>query len=348
MNMSMKSFVGLLPLFFLFLLPACTNETSDFVPPKPSVSHIKTDLKIQRFEKDLFAIDTNQAAPAMAALAQKYPEFYPLFVGQIMGFGAPNTPKQTENLLHFLKDPDMRHLYDTVQRVFPNLEAVERDFNHAFQYSRYYLPKQTYPQLISHISAFGPASFTLTDSILAFNLDMFLGENFPYYRSIGDQMPYYIRRRCEPAYLVPNTMKAYINGIYGTDNPPNKLLDQMILEGKMLYYLDLVLPDTPDSLKIGYTQKQVEWCQHNEPQIWAFLTEKDLLFSTQAREFRKMLNEAPTTSGMPPESPGRVGVWVGWQIIRRLMSQNPDLTFEQLMSMNDAQKLLQMSKYKPK
>ena len=122
----------------------------------------------------------------------------------------------------------------------------------------------------------------------------------------------------------------------------------MVHEGKLLYYLDMVLPDAPDSTKIGYTQTQLNWCKQNEPEIWAFLTEKELLFSNQIREYNKLISEAPSVSGMPPETPGRIGIWVGWQIVRRYMQQNPKVSLDELMQIKDGQKILQGSRYKPK
>ena len=40
----------------------------------PDVSHIKIDVNIDRFEKILFAIDTNDIKGSMDALTQKYPD----------------------------------------------------------------------------------------------------------------------------------------------------------------------------------------------------------------------------------------------------------------------------------
>jgi hypothetical protein len=41
-------------------------------------------------------------------------------------------------------------------------------------------------------------------------------------------------------------------------------------------------------------------------------------------------------------------VWVGWQIVRKYMQENKDVTLQQLMAQKDAQYILNGSKYKPK
>jgi hypothetical protein len=327
----------------VFLVLSCGTNNS------PDVSHLKADVHIQRFEQDLFSIDTTQnTAAQLHALAQKYPDFFGLFVAQIMAFGEPSdTAKMYPILLSFIKNTDMRYLYDTCMVQYPNLSDLEADLSQSFKYVQYYLPQQHVPQVISHISAFGPAAVTVDDELLAINLDMYMGDNFAPYNS--SEFPRYLSKRFRREYIVPNSLRAYAKGIYSmTDKELPRLIDQMVYEGKLLYFLDLVLPNTPDSLKIGYTQADLAWCAKSEPEIWAFLLEQELLYNTHANVFYKYLEEAPNTNGMPTESPGRVGVWVGWQIVRHFMQQNPNTTFDELMGIKDGQTILKQAKYKPK
>jgi uncharacterized protein YjaZ len=46
------------------------------------------------------------------------------------------------------------------------------------------------------------------------------------------------------------------------------------------------------------------------------------------------------------ESPGRIGVWLGWQIVRSYMNNN-EVTLQQLLQTN-AEEIFNKSKYKPK
>ncbi len=121
----------------------------------------------------------------------------------------------------------------------------------------------------------------------------------------------------------------------------------MIREGKLMYYLDLVLPDEEDSTKIGFTAAQLQWCRDNEDEIWKFLASEDLLFSNKTEHLRKYINDAPYSYGMPEESPGRVAVWVGWQIVRSYMMKNDNITIQQLFNTIDGLEVLNSSNYKP-
>ena len=39
------------------------------------------------------------------------------------------------------------------------------------------------------------------------------------------------------------------------------LMQKMIYNGKILYFMDATMPDVPDSLKIGYTSQQQKWAE---------------------------------------------------------------------------------------
>ncbi|MDX1283621.1 MAG: hypothetical protein R3182_01350, partial [Draconibacterium sp.] len=125
------------------------------------------------------------------------------------------------------------------------------------------------------------------------------------------------------------------------------LLGNMVQSGKMMYLVDAMLPHIHDSLKIGYTGNQLEWCRNNEAQMWTYLIEKEMLYSTQRMDAVRYINDAPTTSGFPIESPGRTGVWIGWQIVRKYMKENPEITLPELMKNKDYQKILNLSRYSP-
>jgi hypothetical protein len=59
------------------------------------------------------------------------------------------------------------------------------------------------------------------------------------------------------------------------------------------------------------------------------------------------LNEAPFTAPVSQDSPGRVGTWVGWQIVKSYMDKNKNVSLQQLVSENNYQQLLEKSDYRP-
>jgi uncharacterized protein YjaZ len=116
---------------------------------------------------------------------------------------------------------------------------------------------------------------------------------------------------------------------------------------KALYFLDVTLPEVKDEFKIGFTAPQLAWSRNNESEIWAFLIEHQLLFSSDPQGVTKMMTDAPFTSGFAAESPGRLGAYMGWQIVRAYMEQADGITLKHLMEDTDAQQILKISRFKP-
>jgi uncharacterized protein YjaZ len=123
----------------------------------------------------------------------------------------------------------------------------------------------------------------------------------------------------------------------------------MIYAGKELYIKDLLLPEYSDADKMGYKPEQITWCQENESYMWRYFIEKKLLYDTDQKLIPRFINPAPFSKfylEIDNESPGRVGSWIGWQIVRSFMENN-EVSLEQLLQM-DAKEIFERSKYKPK
>ncbi|MFK7904794.1 MAG: hypothetical protein AB8B69_06700 [Chitinophagales bacterium] len=336
------SLILLIVFSFGFCFNSCQMEKA-----RPDISNIDVNLSFKRFEQDLFTLDSTNYEKSLDQLAQKYPDYFDFYAEKLMKFGKVDSMKSYQKaMIPFLQNRDIQSLYDTVQVKYPNLDNLKEELTTAFRYTKHYLPEIEVPKVYTHLAEFGPAAATYGRGILAINLDLYFGKNYPYYRSIG--IPTYLSERFEPEYIVPNTMKAYFQELYPQPEKSNRLIDFMIQEGKLLYLLDLALPDTPDSLKIGYSAEQLRWCEVNEAMMWNFYVEGEWIFSPKYREFQKFLNEAPTTSGMPPGSPSKTAIWIGWQMVRKFMKENPITSIPELMKLQDGQMFLQQAAYKPR
>lgn len=313
----------------------------------PDVSDIKVDVRIQRFDRDFFALDTNNLEAGMQQLSQKYPVMFPLFAVNIIH--DQTNPKETpaEAVTGFLRSPQIHRVYDTVQQVYGDLSRLETDLNKMFRYYKYYFPQKPVPEVVTMVSEFATDVFTAGDSLCGIGLDMFLGENYPAYFANPNTEPAYIRRQFRQEYIPVRLAKAIAQNIL--DAPPGeRLLDQMLQNGKMLYIVDGLLPDVPDSLKMGYTREQMEGCYANEQGVWARLLEQNLLYSTDAKKLRKLVSPSPNAPVVFQEAPGEIGNWIGWQIVKAYMERNPDTSMDALLQFTDAQKFLEQARYKPR
>ncbi len=315
---------------------------------KPDVSEIKLAIKIQRFDKDLFEGKGKPVNGTDQLLAQRYGAFYDDFTHRMVGNPSLSG---TEVLTALYKDQAYTDLNNEVDSVFPNLKKVEDDLTQSFKYIKHYYPKIKVPRFISLLSGFA-YQITTGDDYMGIGLDMFLGKDSKFYGALVQSIPMYQSRRFEPQYIVPRVTEVYAREeLFKERDEDRSFLSKMIYNGKILYFMDQILPEaTADTVKIGYTEKQLGWCQTFEGNIWGYFLENELLYQTDYQKIQTYLTDGPFTPqlGEKRSSAPKLGVWIGWQIVRKYMKENPAITLQELMADTDYQKILTLAKYKPK
>ena len=332
-------------LFFLIviLVVGCTNNEG------PDVSKIKVDIPIERFDKSFFSLDTNNIAAGLNALMKRYPDFYTDFMRQILGVSGSDTNKVTHDISKiFIRG--YSSVYQSLAQQYSDVNWLQKDIQKAFQYVKYYFPDYKTSKIILFMGPLDAPGVALTGSGIAVGLHQFGGKDFPPYQSMEAQQlfPAYISRRFEPQYIVVNCMKAVIEDIYPDRSGVKGLVEQMIEKGKQWWLLDKFLPTTPDSLKTGFTKQQLKWCESNEGLVWndIITTQKDI-YTKDPMAVQNYLGEAPFTQSLGPSSPGNVGQWIGWQIVKKYTDKNSSMSVSDVLK-TDARKILEEAKYKPK
>lgn len=315
----------------------------------PDVSDIKIDLTVKRFEQDFFAIDTNHIMPSLQQLGEKYPLFLGDFLYNIMELpGINDTSLQQQSLLKkFIAD--YKPVKDSADQVFRNFSAVEKDVKKGLQFVKHYFPAyKAPPQLITYIGPMEGYSDVITRDALAVGLQLHMGSNYSLYRSnIGQSVfPDYISRRFTPDHISVNCMKNIINDIVPEKGGSRPLVELMVEKGKRLYVLDKILPYTADTLKTGYTAAQLKGCYENEGMIWNFFLTNNLLFNIDPVNIKSYMEEAPSTPELGDRSPGAIGVFTGWQIVKKYMTKHAELSLNELLN-TDPKLIFEESKYRP-
>ncbi|MBC7566566.1 MAG: gliding motility lipoprotein GldB [Pedobacter sp.] len=333
---------GIILLALLSVCMSCKQNS------RPDVSGDSMRIKVERFDEDLFLGKGKDIIKTDVILKKKYGTFYRDYITRIVGDG---NYSGTQILSTLYKDKAYTDLNSEASSVFPNMKSIENDLTQAFKYIKYYYPKSKTPKFISFVSGFAVQT-PIGDDYLGIGLDMFLGKKSKFYKSIVKSIPVYISRRFSPEYVVPRLTETFAREELFSDLDEDRtLISKMIHNGKILYFMDQVLREAlPDSLKIGYTSKQLEWCNIYEADIWGFFLENNLLFETDYQKIQVYLSEGPFTPGLGDKnlSAPKLGIWMGWQIVRKYMDENKDVTLQQLMAEKDEQFILNRSKYKPK
>lgn len=327
------------------------------VKKAPDVSDIKVNLQVQRFEKDFFAIDTNNIAASFPILQQKYPVFFADFIQNILGVSIQEGGKKADSAIKFFLR-DYRIVLNTSDKVFTDFAQIEHDIKQGIRYAKHYFPSYEAPQkLITFIGPLdaifqtptGKTGDVITQDALAVGLQLHLGSEASIYQSPSAQslFPKYVSAKFSPQYIPVNCLKNIVDDIYPPNTNDKTLLDFCIDKGKRLYLLDKFLPNTPDSLKIGYTASQLAGCYKNEGLIWSFFIQNNLLYNTDFLRIQSYVEEGPQTQELGEGSPGQIALFVGWQIIKKYMEIHPDTSPEALLKL-DSKQILAESKYKPK
>lgn len=329
----------IIALFLLLGLGACNSNEE-----VPNVSGIKVPLKQQHFEQDFFAVDTNQLEKSITALDKKYPGFTTIFLSNIL---ALMPQSESADLKSFYRA--YQPLYKQSNTIFKEQEKEAQKILEGLKFVKYYFPTYQLPtKLITFIGPINSFGSILTEDAIAMGLQLFMGKDHPLYTSEEGQAlyPAYISRKFEPRYIPVSAMNNIVLDMYPEQMSGKPLIAQMVELGKRMYVVDHLLPQLSDTLITGYSLKQLDACLNNEKNIWSFFIQNDLLYKSDPQLIREYVTDGPFTQAFGKESPGNIGQFLGWQIVKKWMNKNKQLGFEALMKKNPVQ-LFEEAKYKP-
>jgi hypothetical protein len=302
-------------------------------------------MEYWRLDQAVFADGVEDYSALNAELSQTYKPFYAEYLDRIIGVGRPGDPMIGTLLATFATDANWRETQQQIESVFSDLSGYKNDFERAFRYHRYHFPADTIPTVVFYNSGFNVGVYP-SGSYLGVGLEWFLGPENPVIQRLAiEEFPQYLKAKLRPEYMVNNAVKGWLMVKHQSLVQKEDLINLMLFHGKILYLMDALFPNFPDEVKINYTQEDLQWCQHNEYNIWAHFIDAELLYTTSPKDLAGFLSDGPFTAAFSQESPARTGVWIGWQIVRQYMSKNPDVSLQQMLSESNNQKFLKY--YKP-
>ncbi len=293
------------------------------------IAAIPVDITIERFDK-LFAKTTLETLP-------KLKEAYPFIV----------SPKIADSIwISTLKDTLQQQLFKATETAFPDNALMQDDIESLFQHLKYYDATFKIPRVITVTSNVEYRNKVIvTDSIVLIALDTYLGPEHEFYANI----PQYTSANFKASQIAADLGDTYAKG-YAYQTRKKTLLDEMVYHGKLLYFKDRVIPFLSEAERIGYTQQQLDWCAANESYIWRYFIERELLYNTDSKLPSRFINPAPFSKfyleDIDNESPGRVGQYIGWQIVKAYMD-NTDTSLLDMMQ-KEAEDIFNKANFKPR
>lgn len=323
----------------LNLLSSCSNNNRF----KIDTDKNRVTVKIHRFDKDLLTLDTTNLKAGVKKLYSKYPDFLPEFVYNVLDTTAADTNAVSHEFYKFLADKNFIQVNKKTLQTFDDVSDIEKKISDAFTYIHFYFPEVKLPEIYFYVSGFNRA-IMMNDKFIAVGTDLYLGSDYPAYKDYTyEYMLFNMRRECVATDLVSATLFR----MFVMNSSEYRLLDNMLFRGKVMYLLSVFMPDEKPEYIMGYSEEQWKWTKKYEKQIWATVIDQKHLFSTDLQLIRKYMNDAPFTAPVSQESPGRLGTWLGWQIVESYMNKNPKVSLSDLMKDSNYQKMLEESGYRP-
>ena len=316
--------------FIHFILLFLVNQgCSDVSIEENKINSINIEISLERFDQKFDSLSESN----IFDLKNKYPFLF---------------PENYSNSFWLKKSSDT--IYDilktSVNERFNEIIEVEEEISHLYKHLKNEFPKTRVPRIISVINNVDYQNkVILADSLLIISIDSYLGfDNYLY-----EGIPLYIRKNLDAKYLTSHITEKYANELI--ENPLNRnFLSKIIFYGKKIYFKDIILPHENDQIKIGYTNDEYKWANENELFIWQYIIEKQLLYSNNETLESRFLYPAPFSKfylEIDNDSPGRIGQWVGWQIVKSYAKRYPEIGLEEILKLS-AEELFIKSKYKPR
>lgn len=329
LNTSSK--IGILILILTIGSTACIREEQ------------ATPGSIIRFEKLVFSIPPENLSDSIHHHHSKLVPFFRIFNEGVIGIGPDSLPGYAGQLKKFVEDPMIRQVFSEVDQsagtYLDICKKIDQAFNRWVQFTGGNRPDY----LVTYLSGFNQSFITLP-GCLGIGVDNYLGSENSFYQNLG--IPVYIRQSMNPESLTADAVRAWLYSELPPPSVEGGFLDRMIYEGRIYYITCKVLPKTSEENIFHYTQEQLDWCREQEKSMWKYLAEQKILFSTDRLTIRKFMEEAPFTRDFGNDSPGRVGVWIGYRLVSSYMKAT-GIDLKDFLKMTNSKEILSGSKYHP-
>jgi len=308
------------------------------------VSDIQIDLEFERFEKTMFTGGSpNEMAEINRDLMERGGELYEFYVYDMLRSGSVYDDSIGNYLWYFVSDSIMQIVFDDIEAEFSDFEELEVQIVDAFKHLKYHLPNAPQPAKVITYNGAYSYGVVSTDSVIGVGLEMYLGPENQIVKEI--RFPLYVKEKMQRDYLPVDVAQSWLTRNVMVLEEGETFLSSMIYHGKLLYTIQALMPDLSEHLIMRYTADEYDYARASEYSVWQYLVDMNWIYSIDMKVKLRFFEEAPTTVGID-ESPGRIGQFMGWQMVRSYMDANPEVTIKELIEEKNESKILKA--YKPK
>ena len=330
----------------LAILIGCVS--CDKNPYHRDVSDIQVEFKTVPFHTEVQKVGMDNDEEGFRVLQEKYGDFLKTYIADVGRMtGVPENRTELNTLHTFIINKwiqELYHLSDSALQV--NQKSMDEEMTNALKYFKYYFPEKVIPEFYTFITGVN-YSMAIDSNIIAIGIDKYLGKDNDFYNSMTIES--YIKRNMVPEKIPADAMRALAESEFPDGFEEDYLLATMIQCGRYQYFVKCMLPDEPDTLLWGFTQKQLEFCEKSEGEFWKYLiSTENMLFSSDYMMQKRFIDDGPFTIVFTKESPARVGQWIGFKIVESFMKNNPDVSLSDLFAIKSSKEIMSKAKYNPK
>jgi len=337
-NMFKFYFVSLISI--ACLLFSCSNN-----PYKRDVDSVNPTFIILPHQIHILELSKHYSAEKKQELATLYGPFFESYNVRIMKLPISSDTAYPRKLNELLNEDWIQELYSKTKEVFQDSLFVYKQLKPALQYYLYYFPKKQIPRFATFIGGV-QYSVVIDSNLIAIGIDKYLGQNYDLYKDM--EISSFVRRNMYKEKIAGDVMRAMAENEFPEPFSEQYLLAHMIQQGRYMYFVKCMLPETPDTVLWGYTARQLEFCEKSEGEFWKYFVSTDnTLFSSDYMTIKRFIDDGPFTPVFTKESPGKIGQWIGFRIVESFMKKNPTVTLEELFAIESAQEIMRKSKYNP-
>ena len=318
----------------LFLMCSCSKNTKDV-----DVSESVVSVDMRRL--DLEMSQCNSAEEVETVLAR-----HPALVSSFVQYGImPNLKVMSFEFLKLISSG--QELFSAVSNELSEVDDIELELEDAFKHFKHYDNNFKEPVLYWIISGYGGFSVDAKDStVVIIGSEYFLDDKVKFFPR-REEMPYYLYKYYDRDHLSSKVVKRLVKGLYAEVNQKDQsLINSMIYWGKVLYMTEHILPNIPDSILVEYTADEILRVEANRKETYFHFVENQLFYKEDQNSKLKYVDRRPNTNELGDKAPGRIGQYLGWDIVRSYMKHN-DVSLMELMSDTDHRQIFEKAKYKP-
>jgi len=327
-------------IIFFSTVQSCSDSSYDV-----DVSDIRYQAEVKRLDRDLFQTSSKDGE-WLAGINDEYGAFSSIYFEEIMRIGDAQNPMTAGLANRFTEDPTWSKLQQIIEQKFPNLEKQSAEFEISLKRYAVHFKADSLPQIVAYNSGYNVGIYP-SKRWLGIGLEWYCGNSHPIIEQLPpDVFPQYKLDKMLPKYMVPNAIKGYLYYQFREMDAEKNLLLRMVHAGKV-HFITAKLLQTEDYARVlNYTEPDYEWCVEHAYDIWKFLLENDLFFNEDPMQINKLMNDGPFSPGMPTESPGGIGNWVGLQMVKEYMRNHPEVSLQDLVKMENERVFLEYYKFK--